>query len=329
MRKKGPTLDDVARLSGVSAKTVSRVVNLEPNVSDHVTRLVRQKINELGYVPSQAARQMASKRSFIIVLLFGNVNTNYITDFMLSISTACRDRGYHLICEPVDIDDETTRVTDRAIASVRPDGVILLPPLSDRLCLLEALEKTGIPVARIAGVLSGYGHCIRADDERVSFEVVNHLIKQGHRRIGFILPRVTEMSAAGRTAGYRTALKAAGIAYDIQLVVQGNFLFESGVRAGLTLLNLATPPTAIFAANDEMALGVLAVARQRGLDVPAQLAIAGFDDSHAGQMAWPPLTTVRQPISAIAAYAIAALLDEANVEPLLRYEVVVRQSTQT
>jgi LacI family transcriptional regulator len=324
-----PTILDVAHHAGVSMKTVSRVLNGEAHVRQALRDKVNQSVQALGYRPNLAARQLAGQRSFIIAYPFNNPSPAYITDVLMGAAHACRDRGYHLVSEPVDLDERMLPVIERLVATLRPDGMILTPPLCDIPAVVEQVERLKVPLVRIAGGLDLYGEVIQVDDRSISEQLVAHLIAEGHRRIGFISPHPDHAAAQSRHHGYLDALAAAGIDADPALIRPGRFDLKSGAEAARSLLDLAGRPTAIFAANDYMALGALQVARSRGLDIPGDVAIAGFDDSPGSRLSYPALTTVRQPTEALGACAAAMLLGDPAGGPDLRHQLIIRGSTRT
>jgi len=321
------TILDVAHRAGVSMKTVSRVLNNEAHVSARVREQVEAAVAALGYRPNRAARQLAGQKSFIIAYPFNNPSATYITNVLMGAAVACRDRGYHLASEPVDLDGTMFEVLDRLIDTLNPDGMILTPPLCDMPEVVGHVASLGMPLVRIAGGGDLHGRAIRLDERSISLEMTRHLVEQGHRRIGFIRPHPGHASSQSRYDGYLDGLAEAGIAPDAQLVRPGLFDIASGAQAAHALLDLPAPPSAIFAANDEMALGALQVAHARGLAIPGDVAIAGFDDSPASQVVYPALTTIRQPTVGLGAAAAAMLLGETPDLSALRLELVIRAST--
>lgn len=288
---------------------------------------VEAAARELGYRPNLAARQLAGHKSFIIAYPFNNPSPAYITEVMMGAAAACRDRGYHLVSEPVEADESAEAVIERLISTLRPDGVIVTPPLSDDPEFLALMERHGVPLIRIAGQAEGYGRPIQIDERGISAEMVRHLVSIGHRRIGFVRPHPDHLAAQSRTDGYLDGLADAGIAVDPALIQPGDFTVESGLAAGAVLLDLAEPPTAIFAANDYMALGVMRLAHERGLSIPDQLAIAGFDDTPSSRLSWPPLTTIRQPARQLGEAAAQMLMHDHEDAATIQHQVVVRGST--
>ena len=182
------TILDVARHAGVSMKTVSRVLNGEAHVRPVMRERVTASVDALGYRPSLAARQLAGQRSFIIAYPFNNPSPAYVIDVLMGAAGACRDRGYHVVSEPIEFDASMLRVLERLITTLRPDGMILTPPLCDMTEVVEHVASFDVPLVRIAGGLDIYGEAIVVDDRSVSKQLVAHLIGLGHRRIGLIQP---------------------------------------------------------------------------------------------------------------------------------------------
>ena len=322
------SIHDVAALARVSIKTVSRVVNKAPNVSAELRARVQQAIDQLGYRPNQSARRLAGGRSFMIAFLYNNPAPGYVSRIQMGAAWRCRDLGYHLVVEPISAGaEERFDVLDRLVAALRPDGVLLVPPLSDDAKLLARLEQMRLPCARIAGSTIGNGFNIHTPEHAAGRMVADHLVALGHRRFGVITPPPGHESAARRVDGFREGLDAAGVSLDAVTLIQGRFDFASGLETGETLLLRADRPTAIFATNDEMALGVLTLAHDLGLRVPEDLSVAGFDDTPASRTSWPPLTTVRQPLDHMGRAAIDALINGPGEPPRFTFSLVARGST--
>lgn len=333
---KRSTITDVAKDAGVSIKTVSRVVRKEPNVSEETRKLVEASVAKLNYRPTISARSTVSARSFLLGLVFDNPNPSYTFELLLGAQEAARDNGYHLVFEALD---SGTKKLGDAITELmiqgNLEGVIVPPPLCDDPGLLGALSKLNRPFARIApGTQPSLGFSVTMDDEAAACYMTEHLTKLGHKRIGYVLGRKGTATTRKRLAGYRKALGLAGIEYDDTLTYQGDFQLKSGVEGGYALLDLKEQPTAIFASNDDMAAGVMIAARSRGLKVPEDLSVAGFDDSETARGTWPPLTTIRQPVHEMAAAAAKAIIDygrkgrDGDIENVeLDFELIERQST--
>lgn len=300
------TIKDVARVAGVSIKTVSRVINGERYVSDATAKRVRQAAAELDYTPNLMARSLATDRSYQIALWHGLTKTgisSYYTEFQNSFVSACQSLGYGAMLDPLD--PRSTDVEERAISLLRqqrPCCVVTTPPFSDNEVLLSRLDSEGITYLRISPSSEDPGRpFVGTDDRKAARKMTEYLIECGHRRIAFIFGPlghrvVSHGAAARRTDGFLEALEAHGLPREDELLVRGKFTFESGVSCARQLLSLAKPPTAIFAGNDDMAAGVIHYAHEVGLRLPQDLSVAGFDDTAIARYIYPSLTSVRQPI---------------------------------
>ncbi|MCW3836247.1 LacI family DNA-binding transcriptional regulator [Sphingomonas canadensis] len=326
-----PTIKEVSKIAGVSFKTVSRVLNNEKHVSEATRRRVEEAVAALNFRPSHAARTLAGRKSFQVALLYDNPSPYYIYHVQIGATQRCTELGYRLLQQPCDIQspdlvDSVTALIDEA----HLDGLIISPPVSDVTPLLDELDRRGVAYVRIApGLRRGAGLHASMDDIAAGRELTEHLIGLGHRAIAFIQGPASHISSSDRLAGYRAALEAHGIGFQADLVVQGDYSFGSGRAAARTLLARAHRPTAIFAGNDDMAAGALAVAHELGIAVPGELSIAGFDDSDLASAVWPPLTTIRQPVRELA-YAAADLMLNTEVDErqvTLGHALVVRSST--
>jgi LacI family transcriptional regulator len=329
------TIHDVAERAGLSIKTVSRVVNRESNVRAETMRRVQQAINELNYRPNFSARNLAGRRAYLIVLVYDNPGDSYLVRAQDGALHACQQLGFSLVLHPAAFD--SPRLVEDVMALVRerrPTGLLLTPPVSDVAALLDALDAADQDYGRLSALdTMRPGPLVTIDDHAAARDLVSYLFDLGHRRIAFIRGHAAHRSANTRYEGFMDAHAARELEVDPRLVLTGAFSFESGRECGRILLSRVERPTAVFAANDEMAAGVLHVARQLGLDVPAQLSVAGFDDNPLSRYVYPTLTTVRQPVRAMAEVCVRGLVDAARAgrrEPLqhcLAHEIIVRDST--
>nr|WP_243846196.1 LacI family DNA-binding transcriptional regulator [Rhizomicrobium palustre] len=330
---KPASIYDVAKRAGVSIKTVSRVVNRQSNVSDATRERVMEAVEALSYRPNIFARGLASERSFLIGLLYDNPSAGYIAALQVGVLTRCREEGYHLIVESLDSGmPNIGRQVHSLVTESSLHGVILTPPLSDCMPVIDALLEAETPFVRIAPEKRLEEACdVRIDDFKAAYDMTAYLIGLGHKRIAFIKGHPGHGAANARFAGYRAALEHAGMPLVEELCVQGFFSYQSGLEAGEKLLSLPNPPTAIFAANDDMAAAVLACSQRFNLKIPQQLSVAGFDDSLVAQVVSPRLTTCRQPIREMAEAAVSMLIQrsqkDAPMERHLDHELVVREST--
>jgi len=333
--QKPASIYDVAKRAGVSIKTVSRVVNRQTNVSDETRTRVKEAVDALSYRPNIFARGLASERSFLIGLLCDApaAGSGYIAALQLGILSRCREEGYHLIVESLDGQNPNLgRQVQSLVTESSLHGVVLTPPLCDAPVVIEALTRAHTPFVRIAPEKPLAGSIdVRIDDRKAAYDMTAYLIALGHRRIGFIKGKPEHGAASARFEGYRAALAQAGLPFVEELCVQGFFSYQSGMEAGERLLSLKKRPSAIFAANDDMAAAVLACAQRFNLKIPQQLSVAGFDDSIVAEVVWPRLTTCRQPIRQMAEAAVSMLItrpkEDGPFERRLDHELVVREST--
>lgn len=304
-------IEEVAQAAGVSMKTVSRVLNREPNVREQTRERVLEAVEKLRYVPHTSARSLAGNRSFLIALLYNNPSDNYLMGIMSGVLEACEQRQYNMMLGPVEWDSRRSiRQLEELVGRSRPDGVVLTPPITDAPALLSRLIELEIPFASISPKVRKGVVGVGMDEKQAAFDMVSHLVSLGHRRIAHVSGHPLHGATKLRLAGYQQGLKQAGLVFDPQLVVPGLFSFESGVAAANQLLSMKHRPTAVFAANDDMAAGVITVALDRGLRIPEDLSVSGFDDIPMSKHIFPPLTTVHQPVRDMGRLATLELLAE-------------------
>jgi LacI family transcriptional regulator len=326
------TIEDVAREADVSVATVSRVIN----GNEHVRPKTRQKVldaaQRLGYVMNQQAKRLAGGRSHVIGLLVPGLNTGYIGEVVIGIDDELANASYDLMLYT------THRRTDEAaqIAALTrglADGLLLVLPRNPG-AYGAMLRQRGFPHVLIDHQgIKDISPAVAATNERGSYDATRYLINLGHRRIGFITGNMDLGCAQDRLAGYRRALDEHAIAFASELVWQGDFHQPEGYSGAQALLSLSEPPTAILASNDVMAFGVMEAARDRGLRIPDDVSIVGFDDIPQAANVNPPLTTVRQPLRQMGTEAARLLLKRIGDPKLpdecieLPTELVVRCST--
>ena len=307
-----PTINDIARLAGVSKKTVSRVINRSPLLNPETREKVEKVIRDTAYVPNPQARALALGRNFLIALIHDNPNSQMILNMQQGILEALRNTDFELVVRPVDRGSATMLDDVRSfLVRQRMFGVVLLPPISENDQLARLCDEVGCRYVRMgSAVLDDPEHMVASNDRDAVIEAMRYLIAQGHRRIGLVAGPNGFRSARERREGFEFALAEAGISLPRSLIADGQYTFESGIAATQGLLDVSPPPTAIFSCNDEMAAGVLFAARVRGLSVPEDLSIIGFDDTPIAARVWPPLTTVRWPIVAMGRSAALKLIGE-------------------
>ena len=335
------TINDVAKLSGVSIKTVSRVMNKEPSVRQLTREKVQAAVKELNYQPNLAARNLAGTKSFTIAYVYDNPNAYYIIDMQEGILSACRQQGFELLINPCDSQQEniTEDIID-TIKQARVAGLVLTPPFSERPEFVKRIIELDIKVVRI---MSGdvapddLSPCVMVNDRDAAQTITQHLINLGHKKIGFIAGDAEHMSTIERYKGYRRALKANDIEFNSKLIIEGEYSFESGVNGAKQLMAAEVTqdnrPTAIFSCNDEIAAGALFAARLMNINIPEQLAIAGFENSPFSRQTWPKLTTADQPNKQIAHDAASLLISHIRKQKrkneISQYvpQLIVRDST--
>ena len=308
----GATIKDVARLAGVSPMTVSRVVNGSEYVSTTTRQTVQRAVRELGYSPNLAARNLASERGERLGLLYGNPSSAYLSEFLVGALEAATRHGVQLVLEKCDPTPVASRRAVRRLLAGAVVGVVLPPPLCESSAVRTELTAARLPVVTVAaGRPPADTMCVRIDDYSAALEMTRYLIGLGHERLAFIKGHPNQSASEERWLGFTAALEAVRDRRGERpppRMEQGFFSFRSGLDAARKLLGADPAPTAVFASNDDMAAAVVAEAHRRGLDVPRDLTVVGFDDTLIASTIWPELTTIQQPIARMAAEAIDMLV---------------------
>lgn len=329
------TIKDIAARAGVSFKTVSRVLNGYTSVAEDLRKRVDQAMVDLDYRPNQAARQMRGRKAFAIALVpalrhqIDEIGQDrrmpgYIGDVIAGALQACQKADYRLLIETLTAPEEPLwrEAFERFLDCTRVDGIMLVPPLCDDPWLLDQFATRGIHVARLnPGTRLDEGFCTVIDNYAAARAVMAHLAARGHRHIAFIKGPADHRAQAERTRG---VLEGAAEIDDIRLdLKQGDFLFGSGLALARDLLEKRDRPTAIFAANDEMAAGVLAAAIELGLKVPGDLSVMGFGGLLVSEMTWPRISTIYQPTIAMARELATLLIESAgdDTAPPARFRI--------
>ncbi len=334
------TINDVAALASVSIKTVSRVVNGEPNVSTSTREKVEKAIARLNYRPNPSAQNLASVRARLIGLVYDDPSAyqipsaGYVMRMQQGALRACKSSSYELLIHPCNYRNRTVENELRTLVEqFRPAGIVVAAPLSNMPRLVRAIAETGTPLVRLSPGGKGDHNSVSTNDRDVCAEMTRYLASLGHTRIAFIKGHRNHKAVAARWHGYKDGLKASGLKYDESLVVDGDNSFGSGEGCGMALLSTDRRPTAIFAANDDMAAGVIRVADRLGVRIPEELSVAGCDDIALAQQVYPALTTIRQPFSEMAERAATALINRSRRQPDLNGDetiaasLIVRDST--
>jgi LacI family transcriptional regulator len=335
-RSNAVTMHEVARYVGVSPMTVSRVLSGDANVKAETRERVQAAILRLGYSPDVAARNLAKASTVQIGLVYNNPSSAYLNELLIGVLEQSSHAGCKVVLEKCGIHGERA-----AIGKLLGDGVhgiILPPPLSDSRAAREILRAKKVPFIAVATgrpVEEGLSVCI--NDFEAGAAMTRYLLSLGHRDFGFIFGAPNQTASAQRYAGFMAALRDAGLKLRPEWVKHGSFSYRSGLLAAEQLLTTAKRPSAIFASNDDMAAAAIAVAHRLHLDVPAELTIAGFDDTPLAAAIWPTLTTVRQPIAAMARKAVELLLEEVRLrrhnrslsplQHIMKFSLVKRESS--
>jgi LacI family transcriptional regulator len=295
--KKLATVGDVARLAGVSTSTVSHVLNNTRFVSDELRARVKTAMRELDYTPNAAARMLTLKRSHTIGLVVSDIRNPFFASVARGVEDVAQEQGYTVVLCNSDEDAEREQACLSALETRAVDGVLLASAgVADKH--LSRLVRAGYPIVLVDRDLPELGvPAILLDNEGAACQAVQHLIAAGHRRIAMLSGRASISTTTERIAGFRRALDDAGLDFDERLLVSGASTSEGGARAANTVLAVSPPPTAIFSGNNLMSIGALQAIASRGLSVPDDVALVGFDDfPYPWSDAFRPhLTTVAQP----------------------------------
>lgn len=320
------TIRDVAAKAGVSVATVSRVLNETGPVNETTRARVLEFTEKLRYVPHAGARSLSMRTTNTIAVVLPEMHGEFFSEVIRGIDISARELGYHLIVSGSHADRAEMQAVLRAIRG-RVDGLILMSPDLAPSELLPDLPSE-LPVVMLNSRIENHPS-IQIDNFGGAKRMVQHLVSIGHRRIAFIAGPSQNADAAERRRGYRAGMKAAGIPLEEGVEIRGNFTERSGYEAALEIAALPTRPTAVFAANDSMAIGVLSAFHERGIRVPEECALVGFDDIPIAPYLTPPLTTVRVPIAELGRMGLELLLSDSRKLPRpqpLETSLIVRNS---
>jgi LacI family transcriptional regulator len=328
------TIREIARAAGVSIATVSRVINGRPDVSPQTREVVLRVVREHGFSTNRNARALSGGRTGLVGVTLPILEAAYFAVIVSGTAEALYEHDMRIVlCPTLHQHEREVTLLDRLMHGTTDGAILMLPEESN--AELRALQETGYPFVVVdPRVQLDQGiPAVSASNASGARAVVEHLLSLGHRRIGAILGPADWMATTERLNGYRSALAAAGVLAARDLVVESDFSIESGEAAAAALLDLPERPTAIFGFNDNVAIGALRAAEARGLIVPDDLSVVGFDDSEQSGLVTPALTTVRQPLAEMGRMAVSLLLrllDHQRVEAMnieLATRLVVREST--
>lgn len=327
-----PTINDVAKQSGVSTATVSRIINGQSGYTEKTREKVLEIIQEMGYKPNAIARGLVNKRTNTIGVLLPNLSSRLASALLKGIENSAHKLDYSVIICDTESDGKRTIEYLDVLTEKQIDGIIITSEWLKDL-YEEAIVKMKIPVVL---VLTASSHLqipyIKVDDYQASYQATKYLIEKGHKHIGMISGSKKDKQAGlPRIEGYRNAMSDHSLKFSETSISYGDFAYKSGMRCMEELLKMSPEITAVFAASDEMAVGALSCAYKKGIKVPDDLSIIGYDDTQDAEMAIPPLTTVHQPIYEMGKMAVEMLLNtKENVGSILMpHHIVERDSVRT
>jgi len=326
-----PTIYDVAKAAGVSIATVSKVINNTGRISDKTRSKVTRVMQELRYQPSMVASALTGKRMNTIGLLLKDLANPFFAEVARAVEDRGQELGFSVVMCSTDNDPEKEAGYIALLRQKKVDGIIVASGFQNDTMLKE-LVRDNYPVALISDEIPELAIAsVLVDDYLGGYQVTRHLVSLGHRDIAMIAEDVR--SSDGRIRGYRQALNEAGIPFREDRVVICEATAEEGRRNGGVFLDSDAPPTAIFASNDMLAIGVMEAARERNVRIPDDLSVAGFDNTILAAFANPPLTSVAQPIQELGRQVVDCLVQriEDNLKMKQRVvllpELVIRKST--
>ncbi len=328
------TIRDIADLAGVSIATVSRVLNGRPDVAPETREAVLQVVREHGFSTNRSARALSGGRTGLVALAIPFLHAPYFAFILSGASEALYEQDMRIVlCPTAEEHEREVTLLDKVMHGTTDGAILLLPTESSDE--LVALRGHGYPFVVLdpRWPLAEGVPAVSATHWAGAKAATDHLLSLGHRRIAALAGPRGWVATEDRLNGYYTALAGAGTSRAPELVAEGDYMLDGGYAAAASLLDLREPPTAIFAFNDNMAIGALRAARERGLRVPDDLSVVGFDDAEVADVVTPALTTVRQPLAEMGRIAVSLLtrlLDHQRVEALrveLATKLVVRNST--
>ncbi|MDJ0699629.1 MAG: LacI family DNA-binding transcriptional regulator [Woeseiaceae bacterium] len=331
------SIKEVAQLAGVSIATVSRCINTPEKVTEKTRLKVQDAIAQTGYSPNTLAQSFRRGRTNLIMVVLPSIGDPFFAEVMRGLRTAAREKGYSIVIQETRVDAMTANEISAMLVSRQTDGIILLASMSPfGTEILSDKNRRRLPIVigceTVSPELSEFPS-VQIDNVAAAQEATNYLISQGHERIAMICGQESSLLTKDREIGYRAAMKDAGLSIEDGWVVEGRMTLAGARRATRRLLDHPHRPTAVFCANDDMAMGALHEARAAGLAIPGDLSIIGFDDIRYAEVAEPPLTTVRQPAAEIGERTMQRLCrrieqgnrGDAGTE-IVPHELVIRES---
>lgn len=332
------TIKDIAKVAGVSHTTVSRALNNHPAISSNTVARIKILADELGYVPSAAARGLKTNRSGVLGVIVHRIEDPFLTEVLQGIEDVLHEAGYSLFLAASQRDPEREKAVIQAMGERRVDGVIIISSAQMDMEKLRQLDRFGVSYVLINNQtmdeLDTYS--VYHDDAYGSSQIVQHLRSLGHERIAYLGSARAVRTNAKRQEGYETALQQAGLAIRPEYIATGaNGMPTGGAQGMQALLALSERPTAVICFNDMMAIGGIQAIQQAGLRVPEDISVTGFDNIELAAYITPPLTTFHQPRYELGQEAANMMVrvihqDRASLRPdivVLRGELIIRQST--
>ncbi|MAP95601.1 MAG: transcriptional regulator [Ponticaulis sp.] len=308
-KRRSVTIKEVAELAGVSQMTVSRVLNRAETVRQETRTRVQSAIQELNYRPNLMARHLAGGRTRLTGLLHDGAHSSELSELIVCALQSCRDSGQQLILEQIGpVEPMSPDMIDEAVSAIAAaglDGLIVPPHLANQSRLIDRLSELPLTLVVLGGTRADERFArISHHDRAGGFELTSLLVRNGHKRIGFVADQSEGESEQDRLAGYRDALMHHNIPFEDKLIATAEVSLRGGVDAGRALIGHSDRPTAIIGATDKLAAGVVSAAHLEGLKVPFDLSVVGFGDTEAAGAVWPQLTTIRRPLSRMVELAV-------------------------
>lgn len=325
-------MDDVAKLAGVSTATVSRVLSKRSNVSLRTHRRVMDAVEQLGYKPNRLASNFRKKTSQTVIVVLPDIRNQFFSEVIQGVEEVARRRGYHVLLGDTSSEDGSEHKFMDLVNQRFVDGLILATARIPKEEILAASKE--IPIVLACEYADGLDiPAVGIDNVSAAREATQHLIDQGHRRIGFISGPLSIVLCRDRLKGYRQAMTINELPIEECLIQEGDFSLMDGFHIMSKFRASNDPPTAVFASSDSMAIGALKAVHSHGLKVPQHVSIIGFDDIPACTYAYPELTTIRQPTFEMGSLAMMLLLDIIEGEDKIRkqmilpHELIIRETT--
>jgi len=324
------SIRDVARLAGVSVATVSRALSMPEKVSKESLEKVHTAIAQVGYKPNMLARNFRSARAYAVVVLVPDIANPFYSLFIRALEDRAHQKGYAVLLGDTRGTPERELEYIRRVETRLADGIVQLRPSSEKS---QNNVPPDVPCVNACGCEYTNGPSIRIDNRGAAKSMVNYLLSLGHKRIGVISGLKDNPHAIDRLQGYKEAIQEAGIAYERDLIAEGDFTMWSGLNAAFQFCNMKNRPTAIFSMNDEMAIGAMQTFKAQGIRIPEDMSVTGFDDIAYAKYCDPSLTTISQPAEEMGKMAMDMLLKIIEGEPLgqtecvLPTEFIIRKST--